>query len=101
MGSTEMVHVSVLRFIDWLNRHGETPYDHQSYFASDLGRRKGDVLHKADVRNTCSGTHDFFQRSVCAISPPIVLEEKISDRRCTLRDGLRFYCAGVSKRTIP
>jgi len=28
----------LLRFVEWLNRFGETSYDHQSFFASDLGR---------------------------------------------------------------
>jgi hypothetical protein len=30
---------AVLRFTGWLDRFGESSYDHQSYFASDLGRR--------------------------------------------------------------
>jgi hypothetical protein len=29
---------SLLRFVSWLDRFGETSYDHQSYFASDLAR---------------------------------------------------------------
>jgi hypothetical protein len=32
------VEVSVNRFTRWLDHYGETSYDHQSYFASDLGR---------------------------------------------------------------
>ena len=32
------VESSILRFVDWLDRYGETSYDHQSYFASDLAR---------------------------------------------------------------
>jgi hypothetical protein len=32
------VRTSVLRFVDWLDRYGELSHDHQSYFASDLGR---------------------------------------------------------------
>ena len=39
MSHTEKVRAAILRFVDWLNRYGETSYDHQSYFASDLGRR--------------------------------------------------------------
>ena len=34
----ERVESSILRFVDWLDRYGETSYDHQSYFASDLAR---------------------------------------------------------------
>jgi len=33
------VEASVLRFVEWLDRFGETSYDHQSYFANDLARR--------------------------------------------------------------
>ena len=29
---------ALLRFVNWLDGYGETSYDHQSYFASDLGR---------------------------------------------------------------
>ena len=32
------VRAAVLRFVEWLDHYGETSYDHQSYFASDLGR---------------------------------------------------------------
>jgi hypothetical protein len=35
----EKVRAAVLRFVGWLDRYGETSYDHQSFFASDLGRR--------------------------------------------------------------
>src|SRR6267143_4076663 len=35
----EKVRTSVLRFVEWLDSYGETSYDHQSFFASDLGRR--------------------------------------------------------------
>ena len=35
----EKVKAAVLRFVGWLDAYGETSYDHQSFFASDLGRR--------------------------------------------------------------
>ncbi len=35
----EKVRAAVLRFVEWLDGFGETSYDHQSFFASDLGRR--------------------------------------------------------------
>src|SRR5260370_9594061 len=34
----ENIVTAIGRFIEWLNRYGETSYDHQSFFASDLGR---------------------------------------------------------------
>src|SRR5208283_2153275 len=37
--TAEKVEDAVLRFVGWLDRYGETSYDHQSFFASDLGRR--------------------------------------------------------------
>jgi len=37
--NTGMVQTAVLRFVEWLDRYGETSYDHQSFFASDLERR--------------------------------------------------------------
>jgi hypothetical protein len=36
--STEHVASAVNRFIDWLDSYGETSYDHQSFYASKLGR---------------------------------------------------------------
>ena len=36
--SVEKVQAAVLRFVKWLDQYGETSYDHQSFFASDLGR---------------------------------------------------------------
>jgi hypothetical protein len=35
----EKVQAAVLRLVGWLDRYGETSYDHQSFFASNLGRR--------------------------------------------------------------
>ena len=32
------VEAAVVRFTKWLDRFGETSYDHQSYFASNLTR---------------------------------------------------------------
>ena len=36
----------MLRFITWLDRYGETSYDHQSFFASDLGRGAKALYYK-------------------------------------------------------
>lgn len=35
---SKMVPAAVSRFTNWLERYGETSYDHQSFFASTLGR---------------------------------------------------------------
>src|SRR5690242_12441068 len=36
---SQPLQASISRFVDWLDRFGETSYDHQSFFASDLGRK--------------------------------------------------------------
>ncbi len=42
----EKVRAAVLRFVGWLDRYGEISYDHQSFFASDLGRRAKALYYK-------------------------------------------------------
>ena len=42
----EEVQAGVLRFVGWLDRFGETSYDHQSFFASDLGRSAKALYYK-------------------------------------------------------
>ena len=52
VSGTERVQAAVLRFVDWLNRYGETSYDHQSYFASDLGRRAKALYYTSRILGT-------------------------------------------------
>jgi hypothetical protein len=40
------VQAAVLRFVEWLDHYGETSYDHQSFFASDLGRGAKALYYK-------------------------------------------------------
>lgn len=40
------VQAAVLRFVEWLDRYGETSYDHQSFFASDFGRGAKALYYK-------------------------------------------------------
>jgi len=40
------VQTAVLRFVGWLEHYGETSYDHQSFFASDLGRSAKALYYK-------------------------------------------------------
>jgi uncharacterized protein YyaL (SSP411 family) len=42
----EEVQAGVLRFVGWLDRYGETSYDHQSFFASDFGRGAKALYYK-------------------------------------------------------
>jgi len=43
------VRESVLRFMDWLDHYGETSYDHQSFYASDLGRSAKALYYRTPV----------------------------------------------------
>ncbi len=43
---SKSVEAAVFRFVDWLNQFGETSYDHQSFFASDLGRRAKTLYYR-------------------------------------------------------
>ncbi len=43
------VRTAVVRFVDWLDRFGETSYDHQSFFASDLGRAAKALYYRRPV----------------------------------------------------
>jgi len=42
----EEVQAAVLRFVGWLDGYGETSHDHQSFFASDLGRGAKALYYK-------------------------------------------------------
>jgi hypothetical protein len=52
MGEMAEVQGLVLRFIQWLDQHGETSYDHQSFFASDLGRSAKALYYKQPLLGT-------------------------------------------------
>jgi len=46
------VRMAVARFINWLDGYGETSYDHQSFFASDLGRSAKALYYKQPLLGT-------------------------------------------------
>jgi len=71
----------VLRFVDWLDRYGETSYDHQSYFASDLGRKAKALYYK----NRLLGT--------LAVSPMILSEAFFPSARRLFWKPQRFPIA--------
>jgi hypothetical protein len=49
---TAAIQARVLRFVEWLDRYGETSYDHQSFFASDLGRRAKALYYRKPFLGT-------------------------------------------------
>jgi hypothetical protein len=48
----ENVRAAVLRFVGWLDRYGETSYDHQSYFASDWARSVKALYYRKPLLGT-------------------------------------------------
>lgn len=48
----EKIPAAVDRFCDWLDRYGETSYDHQSFFASKLGRRAKALYYRQPALGT-------------------------------------------------
>jgi hypothetical protein len=46
IAAADKVQATVLRFVQWLDRFGETSYDHQSFFASNLGRGAKALYYK-------------------------------------------------------
>jgi len=77
----DQVQSSILRFVDWLDRYGETSYDHQSYFASDLGRAAKALYYTKPLLGTL------------AVSPMILSEAFIPSARRFFWKRQRFPIA--------
>jgi hypothetical protein len=52
MAGVEEMQATVLRFVAWLDRYGETSLDHQSFFASDLGRGAKSLYYRKPLLGT-------------------------------------------------
>src|ERR1700690_2925817 len=72
---------SIRQFVGWLDRYGETSYDHQSFFASDLGRSAKALYY----RNRLLGT--------MAVSPMIFCEAFVPSARRLFWKPQRFPIA--------
>jgi len=57
------VETSVLNFTKWLDRYGETSYDHQSYFASDLARAAKALYYKKPLLGTLAVSPMIFSEA--------------------------------------
>ena len=66
----EKITHAVKRFVEWLDGYGETSYDHQSYFVSDLGRRAKALYYQKPLLGTL------------AVSPMIFSEAFVPSARC-------------------
>ena len=50
------VRTAVLRFVDWLDRYGELSHDHQSFFASDMGRAAKALYYRKPILGQARGS---------------------------------------------
>ena len=81
MAGAEKVQAAVLHFVSWLDGYGETSYDHQSFFASDLGRRAKALYYTNPLLGTM------------AVSPMIFCEAFIPSARRLFWKRQRFPIA--------
>jgi hypothetical protein len=58
--AVEKVRAAVLRFVGWLDRYGETSYDHQSFFASDLARSAKALYYEKPLLGTLAVSPMIF-----------------------------------------
>jgi hypothetical protein len=77
----ERIQGALGRFVTWLDRHGETSYDHQSFFAGPVGRRAKALYY----RNRLAGT--------LAVAPMILSEAFIPSARRLFWRPQRFPIA--------
>jgi hypothetical protein len=50
--SSDAIRASLMDFIAWLDRYGETSYDHQSFFAGRMGRRVKSLYYRKPLLGT-------------------------------------------------
>ena len=77
----EGVQAVVFEFIKWLDRYGEVSHDHQSFFASDLGRRAKALYYTNPILGTL------------AVSPMIFCEAFLPSARTLFWKPQRFPIA--------
>jgi hypothetical protein len=77
----EKVQAAIFRFIEWLDRHGESSFDQQSFFASDLGRSAKALYYRQPLLGTL------------AVSPMIFCEAFVPSARKLFWKPQRFPIA--------
>ena len=77
----EKVQTAVLRFLDWLDRYGETSYDFQSFYAGRLGQSAKALYYRKPLLGTA------------AVSPMIFCEAFLPSARKLFSKPQRFPIA--------
>jgi hypothetical protein len=81
MPEVKQVEAAILRFVAWLDSFGETSYDHQSFFASDLGRSAKALYYRKPLLGTL------------AVAPMIFAEAFVPSARTLFWKPQRFPIA--------
>src|SRR5215469_10843931 len=71
----------ILRFIEWLSQYGETSYDFQSYYASDLARSAKALYYKSPLLG------------IVAVSPMVFSEAFVPSAKSLFWKRQRFPIA--------
>jgi hypothetical protein len=79
--STKELQESILRFVAWLDAYGETSYDHQSFFASGIGRGAKALYYRKPLLGTV------------AVAPMIFCEAFLPSARALFWKRQRFPIA--------
>src|SRR5688572_5694933 len=79
--SLDQIEKVLERFVHWLQQYGETSWDHQTYFASSIGRRAKALYY----RNKALGT--------MAVAPMILSEALAPSARRLFSERVRFPIA--------
>src|SRR4051812_48583266 len=79
--TTSAVETTVQRFLAWLDRKGESSYDHQSFYASSLGRTAKALYYK----------HPMV--GIVAVSPMVICEALLPSARRFFWKPQRFLIA--------
>ena len=61
--SDERILKSILRFIDWLGRYGETSYDFQTFYAGEVGRKAKALYYKKPLWGTLAVAPIIFSEA--------------------------------------
>lgn len=77
----EKIVIAIDRFVGWLDHYGETSYDHQSFFASDLGRSAKALYYRKPLLG------------IIAVSPMIFCEAFVPSARKLFWKPERFPIA--------
>ena len=95
------VRESVLRFASWLDRYGETSYDFQTFYASDLTRNVKALYYKSPLLGTIAVAPIIFCEAFVPSARALFWKRQrfpIADAH--YRNGIRAFVSGPRSRGV-